>query len=234
MRDVFVARGAPRERIAVVMNGADETTFVPARIAPSADGRFRLIHHGTILEESGIDTIVSAVAQLRERIPSVALDVYGDGPYRPELESMVDELELHQHVTFHGFVPMNDLLDGIADADAGLVAMKPGPYRDLTLCNKMFDLITMRRPVICARSKAVTTCFPDGSLKYFDADDHTDLARAIEELYSDPDESHRLVQSATQHNEPYRWPHQRERYLSVIESLLSTGDPNSAEPVASR
>ena len=31
--------------------------------------------------------------------------------------------------------------------------MKPDVFRDLTHCKKMFDLITMRRPVICSRTQ---------------------------------------------------------------------------------
>jgi hypothetical protein len=74
--------------------------------------------------------------------------------------------------------------------------------------------------------------FPEGSLKYFDADDDADLARAIEELYLDPAQADQLVQSATAQNEPYRWPYQRERYLAVIEDLLGAGDfdHESVEP----
>ena len=222
MRDTFVARGTPSHRIGVVMNGADESTFDPARYPPRdrQEGRFSLIHHGTIVEHAGLDTIIRAVDRLRGRIPGLTLEVYGDGAYQAELQRMVDELELHRQVTFHGFVQIEDLVAAIAEADAGVVAMKRDAFRDLTLCNKMFDLITMQRPVICSRTKSTMACFPNGSLKYFESGDDADLARAIEELYADPGQSHKLVQSATERNEPYRWPHQRERYMAVIDGLL--------------
>jgi glycosyltransferase involved in cell wall biosynthesis len=221
MRDAFVSRGAPSERIKVVMNSTDESIFDPNRFPPRGqrNGHFSLVSHGTVEERYGLDTVIRAMRQLRGRIP-LTLEVYGDGSYSDELRRLVEEFGLEQQVTFHGFVPIDELLTAIANADAGVVAMKRDAFRDLTHCNKMFDLITMRRPVICSRTKSVMAYFPNGSLKYFDADDDADLARAIEELYRDPDLSDRLVRSATATNEPYRWPHQRQHYLAVVDGLL--------------
>jgi glycosyltransferase involved in cell wall biosynthesis len=226
-KEAFVSRGAPAEKIAVVMNSTEESVFDPVKFPAREreDGRFALISHGAIEERYGLDTMIRAVHRLRGRIPGLALEVYGDGSYSEDLQRMVEELRLDQEVTFHGFVPIEDLLTGIANADAGIVAMKRDAFRDLTHCNKMFDLITMRRPVICSRTKSVLAYFPNGSLKYFDADDDADLARAIEELYADPHHSDRLVQSATDTNEAYRWPRQREHYLQVIERVLADGRP---------
>ncbi len=222
MLEAFVSRGAPGERIEVVMNSTDESIFDPARYVPRQreNGRFSLISHGMIDERYGVDTIIRAVGRLRDRIPGISLEVYGYGPYGDELQRLVQELGLQKRITFHGFVPLEELLAGIADADAGVVAMKRDAFRDLTHCNKMFDLITMRRPVICSRTRSVMEYFPNGSLKYFDAGDDADLARAIEELYSNPGESDELVESAARKNEAYRWPYQRQRYLAVIENLL--------------
>ncbi len=222
MREAFVSRGAPGDRIAVVMNSTDESTFDPTRFPPRGrrEGRFSLISHGTIEERYGLDTIIGAMSRLRGQIPGLALEVYGDGSCQDELRQMVEELELQEEVRFHGYVPIDELLAAIADADAGVVAMKRDAFRDLTHCNKMFDLITMRRPVICSRTRSVMAYFPTGSLQYFDADDDADLARAIDELYRYPGQSSQLVQSASTTNEPYRWMHQRDYYLSLVHTLL--------------
>ena len=224
MREAFVSRGVPANRIGVVMNSSEEAIFDPERFPPSVrrEGRFKLVAHGTVEKRYGLDTIIRAVERLRGRIPELALEVYGAGSYSDELRRMVDDLGLRKEVTFHGYVPIDELVAAIADADAGVVAMKRDAFRDLTHCNKMFDLITLRRPVICSRTKSVMAYFPDDCMKYFDGDDDADLARAIEELYADPDQSARLVSSASAANEPYRWPYQRQQYLSVIDGLLGT------------
>lgn len=223
MRDAFTRRGAAPERIAVVMNSSDEQAFDPRRFPPrerQAD-RFSLICHGTIEERYGLDTIVRAMDRLRDRIPQLELEVYGDGEYREELQRLIAELGLQERVRFHGFAPIEQMLAAIADADAGVVAMKRDIFRDLTHCNKMFDLISMRRPVICSRTESVMAYFPNGSFRYFEADDPADLARAIAELHDDPALAGHMIDSATAQNEPYRWPHQQERYLAIVDSLLA-------------
>lgn len=223
MRQAFIARGAPAERISIVMNAADESLFDPLTCPaqPSESERFVLISHGTIEERYGLDTVVRAIGRLRDRIPGLALEVYGDGSYLPDLRLLVDELELTDRVAFHGFVPLPDLVAAIAGADAGVVAMKRDAFRDLTHCNKMFDLITMRRPVICSRTRSVMAYFPDDALQYFDAGDDADLARAIAALHADPERSERLVRRASAVNEPFRWPNQREDFLRAIHGLMA-------------
>jgi glycosyltransferase involved in cell wall biosynthesis len=229
MREAFISRGAAGDRIAVVMNSSQESVFDPVRYPPRQrePGRFSLISHGTIEERYGVDTIIRAVDRLRGRIPGLTLDVYGDGSCVGELRDLVAELGLQQSVEFHGFAPFDQLLAGIADADAGVVAMKPDVFRDLTHCNKMFDLITMRRPVICSRTKSVMAYFPDGCMQYFEGGDDGDLARAIEELYERADLASQLVANASAANESYRWPHERERYLAVVDVLLTARGTSS-------
>lgn len=224
MREAFVARGASADQIAVVMNSTDEATFDPARQhrQTSRNGHFSLVAHGTLEERYGIDTIIRAVGRLRTQIPGLRLEIYGEGSYMEELRGLADGLELDGRVNFHGFVPIEQLVAGIAEADAGVVAMKRDVFRDLTHCNKMFDLITMRKPVLCSRTSSVMAYFPNGALKYFDAGDDGDLARAIAELYDHPEQCDQLVHHATATNEPYRWPHQRRRYTGVIEELVAT------------
>ena len=232
MREAFVSRGAAPDRIAVVMNSAQESIFDPERYPPRAreEGRFSLISHGTIEERYGIDTIIRAVARLRDRIPGLTLDIFGSGSTEEDCRRLVAQLSLEDVVAFHGWVPIEQLLAAIAGADAGVVAMKRDAFRDLTHCNKMFDLITMRRPVICSRTKAAMVSFSPECLHYFDGDDDADLARAIVDLYENPGLADQLVENAAAANESYRWPYQRERYLTVVDELLAGQRPGPRRP----
>ena len=224
MRNAFVSRGAHADRISVVMNSSEEAIFDPRSFPPRRDrrtGRFSLICHGTIEERYGLDTIIRALRRLDDQIPGLTLEIYGEGTYLHELRGMVEEFGLTDRVSFNGFVPVDQLVAAIADADAGVVAMKRDAFRDLTQCNKMFDLITMRRPVICSRTTSVMASFPDDCLQYFDADDDADLARAIEEVFAQPQLGHQLVERAEEQNQAYRWLRQRERYLALVDHALA-------------
>jgi glycosyltransferase involved in cell wall biosynthesis len=116
-----------------------------------------------------------------------------------------------------GWVPIERLVEAIAAADVGVVAMRRDAFRDLTHCNKMFDLIAMRRPAIVSRTRAVEAYFGDGCFAYFDSGDERGLAAAIRALHRDPALRARMVERAAAVSAPYRWARQRAIYRRVIE-----------------
>jgi glycosyltransferase involved in cell wall biosynthesis len=222
MKDVFVARGAPAEKIDVVLNAADESIFDVESYPPQPrkPGRFTLICHGSVEERYGHDTLVEAVALLGDEIPELRLEVYGEGAFLAEVEELVRRRGVEDRVWFAGeYVPIEQLLEALARADVGVVAMKKDAFRDLTHCNKMYDLIAMRRPAAISRTRSVQGYFGEDCFAYFDAGDPADLARAIRELYAAPELGERLVERAAEVNEPYRWSHQRQIYRRSVESL---------------
>ena len=237
MREAFESRGAAVSRIGVVMNSANEDVFDPdgQSASSSADGEFRLICHGSIEQRYGIDTIVRAVARLRDRIPGLRLAIYGEGSALDEVRALISSLQVEDRVYVSGgFVPMRELLRAMVEADAGVVAVRRDIFRDLTHCNKMFDFITMRKPAIVSRTRSVEAYFDDSCFEMFTSGDDADLARAIDELYRNPDLRVRLVREALRANEPYRWPHQRALYLGIVDRLAvtRTGDPAAATRAA--
>lgn len=223
MKDLFVGRGALAEKIDVVLNAADESIFDVERYPPQPrePGRFTLICHGSVEERYGHDTLIEALALLGDEIPELRLEVFGEGSFQKEVEELAERRGVTDRVWFaREYVPMEQLLEAISRADAGVVAMKRDAFRDVTHCNKMYDLIAMRRPAVISRTRSVQNYFDEGCFAYFDADDSADLARAIRELDQSPELGKRLVERAREVNEPYRWSRQREIYLQVVESLL--------------
>jgi glycosyltransferase involved in cell wall biosynthesis len=231
MREAFESRGAAPGKIAVVMNSANEDLFDPDGQAPEprSAGEFRLVCHGTIEHIYGIDTIVRAVALLKDEIPGLRVQVYGEGSALEEIRELIRELQLEDRIYLAGrFVPMPQLLRAIAAADAGLVAMRRNIFRDLTHCNKMFDFISMRKPAIVSRTRSVEAYFGESCFQMFTSGDEVDLARAITELHRDPGLRRRLVLEAQRVNEPYRWPYQRAIYLGVVERLTASAAADAA------
>lgn len=235
MRERFIERGAAGDKIDVILLSANEETFDPARFpsAPAASDRFVLIFHGTIEESFGVDTVVRAVALLREEIPALTLKIYGDGTFRPKLESLISELGIEDRVwSSGGWAPLPELVSAIASADAGLVPTRRSAFRELTHSTKLFDLVAMRKPAIVARLRAIGAYFDDSCVQFFEPGNALDLARAIRELHADPDLRRRLVRRASEVSEPYRWIHQRERYLEIVHRLVAARRARGRQPTA--
>jgi glycosyltransferase involved in cell wall biosynthesis len=234
MRERFIERGAPPNKVAVVLNSFDEERQHPERYQRTRpeDGRFVLVHHGTMEPNYGLDTVVRAVDLLKDNIPGFRLEIYGGGTHRPAVEALTRDLGLEDRVHFNDWVLPEVLLQHLADADAGVVAVKRDAFRDITLCIKMFDFIAMRKPVVISRTRAVESYFGSDCFQLFESGNAEDLARAIHELYADPELRRRLVQRATAANEPYRWVHQGRRYVEIVERLISGERTSERQSVA--
>ncbi len=224
LKETFVGRGTSAEKLDVVLDSADEAVFDTRRHPPQPrhHGRFTLITHGTIEEHVGIDTTIEALALLADELPGLELQVYGHGSYVNELESLAEARGVRDRVVIQrDWVPLDELVAALARADAGVVALKRDAFRDLVLSNKMYELITMRRPILMSRTRAVEQYFDEKCFAWFESDDPTDLARAIRRLHDDPQWAQELVKHATRANEGYRWVHYREHYLEIVRRILS-------------
>ena len=137
---------------------------------------------------------------------------------------------MQDRVRFSGWVTMEALLPHLAAADAGVVAVRRDAFRDVTLCTKMFDLVSLRKPMVISRTRAVEAYFGSDCFQMFESGNERDLAEAIYALYADPDRRARLVRQAAARNEPYRWVHQAKRYVEIVERLGARAEaPELAE-----
>jgi glycosyltransferase involved in cell wall biosynthesis len=221
MKEAFVERGAGGRRIDVILNASNEELWDPEHPATHHDG-FTVVMHGTMEDRYGLDTLVEAVALVRDELPDLRVRFYGGGPYRPQLLELIRERGLEDRIwVADGWVPYDELIGTIAGADLGVVAMKRDAFRDLTHCNKMFDFISMRVPQAVSRTRSVEAYFPPDSFGFFEAGNPEDLARVLRELHADPERRRRLVERAAEVAEPYRWPHQEQLYLQAVERLLA-------------
>lgn len=205
--------------ITVVLNVPDEGTFglsvrIVKRIRPS-DTSFTIIHHGTITENYGIQTIIEAVSLLRDEI-SIRLKIFGKGEYTRPLKDLAKTLGVKKEVNFMGYVSQETLIEEIEKADVGVVAL----LNEYQSPNKLFELVAMGKPVIVSSLQTIRQHFDGDSLKYFQVGDARDLARCILELYRNSSQRASLVANASKIYEKYRWPKMRRKYLKAYEDLM--------------
>ena len=100
----------PAERIDVIPNGVDSPLW---QASPDAIAKVRarfagdgplLGFAGRLVYEKGVQHLVHAVPQLRDRHPGLRLVIAGDGPHRGELQKEIGRLRLDLVVSFAGFI----------------------------------------------------------------------------------------------------------------------------------
>jgi glycosyltransferase involved in cell wall biosynthesis len=100
-----VARGVERvsaKKVEVVFNGIDLQKF--CELSPSDRNVRRMIHVARLVDPpKDHATLLRAVQLIVKQVPDFQLEIVGDGPHRERIESLCNELDLGNHVTFHGF-----------------------------------------------------------------------------------------------------------------------------------
>ena len=225
MKENYILRGAPRSKISVILNVPalefDHEAF--AGVHQGDPTRFSLICHGAMFKRYGQDVAIRAVGIVKEKIPSVVLNILGYGDYERELKVLAESLGLNSHVRFHGYLPFRDMIRMVAAADIGIVPVEKNPYSDLVHTNKMFELIALHKPVIISRTNAVEDFFgsSDDCLKYFTSGNAEDLSRCILELYDDPEKRKEMTRNAFARYQSSAWRITQEQYCRLFEDRLT-------------
>jgi glycosyltransferase involved in cell wall biosynthesis len=221
LRELALARGVPPERIGVVMNSADPRLFDPSRHPRRtfmADGVLRLVHHSNLQRIYGLDRAIIGMAQIRPELPW-RLDVYGDGPWRSQVEAAIAAAGVGDRVMLHGRVPMDDLPRLLAEADIGLVPSLLEPYLHLSLSTKLLEYAAMGVPTIATDLRTFRHHFTDAALRYVPGDDAAALAAAVEALAADPEGTVAMGLEAQHQAAVYDWSVQKRRYVEIVDRL---------------
>jgi phosphatidylinositol alpha-1,6-mannosyltransferase len=141
-----------------------------------------------LVEWKGQDVVIRAMRRVVNVVPSAVYLVIGEGPYRPDLERLVDELGLCEHVVFAGFVQDKGLVQAYAAASLMILVgreVQPGmpiegfgiAYTEASACG---------RPVIGSRMGGAVEAVEDGVTGLLvDPYDEKEIAQAIVRLLTD-------------------------------------------------
>lgn len=120
IKEELMATGL-RAPVEVVSNGMDLTRFKgDAKAQPQDPPKF--LHVGRISYEKNCDVVLKAFSLIQEQIPGATLDIIGDGPAVPSLKVEANQLDLQDHITFHGYVPHKELHTRYPQYDCFLTA----------------------------------------------------------------------------------------------------------------
>jgi glycosyltransferase involved in cell wall biosynthesis len=212
-RDFLVkSRGALRQKIAVIPNGADTELFRP-RAAPAEGAAWRLLYFGTLSPWQGVDLAIRAVAHVDAQVDAVSLRVLGTGNRAriAALTRLAAKLGVADRVALCPPVSPAELAEELADCNAVLAPLLWNDRNVVQGCCplKVLEAMAAGRPVIASdlevvrelgRNEEHLLLFRPGSV---DA-----IAEAIMRLRADPalavilsSNARRLVE------ERYTWPH---------------------------
>jgi glycosyltransferase involved in cell wall biosynthesis len=223
LRALSIARGVPPDKIAIVMNSADGVLFDAKRHPRRPfieDGELRLIHHSNLQRVYGLEVLIEAVTRIGSELP-IRVDIYGDGPYRSQLEVSVARTGTADRIHLNGPVAIDELPALIAAADVGVIPTLPEPYMQYSLSTKLLEYAAMGVPIVASDLSTFRAHFTDEAIRYVPGSDPEALAVAIRSLAADPVGAARLGAEARRQEAQYAWAEQAQRYVAIVEKLLA-------------
>ncbi|MBX7266175.1 glycosyltransferase family 4 protein [Micromonospora sp. Llam7] len=188
----------PGSRIDVVPNGVDDRAWrARPRAVASARARFAadgplIGYAGRLVYEKGVQHLVDAVPQLRQRHPGLRVLIAGDGPYRGELEDRIHRLGIGGTVRFAGFLDNTQLPAVLGATDATVVPSLYEPFGMVAL-----EAAAAGAPLAVARTGGLAEIVESGVTGVtFPHSDPPALAGAVGQLLGDEVFARRVARQA--------------------------------------
>jgi glycosyltransferase involved in cell wall biosynthesis len=233
-RDLLVQRGISAYKLEVVMNTADERIFTPGLATRDhhtghSPSRLILVSHGVLVERHGFQTIVRAVARVREHYPGVRLLILGEGEDQGSLWQLTRDLDLERNVEFLGFRPLEEVVRTLSEADIGITANRRDRFTELVVPTKLMEYVTLGIPAVVARLPAVEEYFDETMVHFFEPDDVADLATVICTVAGDLGTARGKARHASERFlATYAWSEMKRRYVRLVEEVAAHA--RSSEP----
>lgn len=237
--------GVNPNRISVVHPGCDLKRFQPRpanlelkqKLIGSSEKRV-IVTVGGLVARKGHDMVLRALSKLIQKFPDLTYLIVGDGPYRSELVSLVDELGLHQHVVFAGKIDDELLPEIYALSDVFVMPSR----QNLDACDvEGFGLVYLEasacgKPVVAGRSGGASDAVLDEETGLLvDPNNPLELANALERLITDKDLAETLGRRGRSRLiGKFEWPQIANRVQQIIENVVRKGNerPEACAAVA--
>jgi glycosyltransferase involved in cell wall biosynthesis len=215
----------PDQKITAIVNYPDTEIFNIGnhKARPQSTGGFTILYPGTLNKHCGLHIVLEAIALLKSTIPDIRLHIYGKGNEENALRLMVTKLGLKNCVVFHDTVSIDEVPKLMVNADIGIALLTgDNTYSKQALNVKLFEFLAMGLPAIATKVASIERYLGDGVVMLSKPNDPEDVARCINELYSNVDKREELRKAGLIFSEKRNWHSESVRYEKIIEEILGS------------
>jgi glycogen(starch) synthase len=225
----------PTGRIEAVPNGVDVGAFqASARAVIAARARFAgtgpmVGFAGRLVYEKGVQDLLAAVPRLAAEHDGLRVVIAGDGPYKAELVDGIRQHELHDVVSFTGFLGVGQLPAVMAATDAMVVPSIYEPFGMVAL-----EAAAAGAPLAVASTGGLAEIVQPGETGVtFAAQQPDELAAAVGSLLADEPFARRVATRAkAMVGERYGWARIADNTAAVYQRAAGEAPAFVAEQTA--
>ena len=185
--------GIPEEKIIVVSNTEDETTFGVETPDPQILACYRddwvVSYVGGGGAHRGLDTTIRAMPLAAREIPNLKLLIVGirEKWDLRSLTKLIKQNKVQEHVEILGWQPFKTISSYIAVSAVCLVPHNDTEHTQTTVPHKLFQYMILGKPVVVSDVRPLKRIVQDAqSGLVFKANDPASLAKCLVLLYQDP------------------------------------------------
>lgn len=230
MKDTLVARGIPAHKISLAPNAVEETLFNHNLTPQEARTQLGLPTEGhwvgtvtSVVPYEGLDTLLHAVALLRNQGHDVRTLIAGDGTARPTLQKLTQTLGIADATVFTGKLPPHQAY--LAHQALNIFTV---PRTNDRVCRsvtplKPIEAMALGRPVIMSNipplAELINNPIAPGAGRLFDAENPQDLAATIADLLKNPQDQAEIAHRGKTFSRTRTWAHNATTITAIYQEI---------------
>jgi len=216
----IVKRSAPPRKCSMIWYFPDPTLFYP-RPKQRTDCKFVIMYPGTLSWHQGVDIAVRAFPKIHREIPEAELHIYGVGPQKRYLISLIEELGVRDKVKVLDGLLTRKIAEVMAESDLAIVPKRASiRFGNEAGSTKIWDFMALGVPVVASRTETETRFFDDSVIQFFRSEDEDDLLRAVLSVYRNPEFKRRLITNGMRYLQQITLDGTMAPYLRVVDALV--------------
>jgi len=190
-RQRLIEKGVPSEKISIIMNGVDSSTFFPKEKNNNLleqfniKNKFVVSYIGTIGMACGLKVVLKAAKILKDKnLNEIVFMLVGDGAVKDELAEEAKNSKL-DNIIFTGLMPKKEIVDLINLSDVSLVHLIKTDLFKTVMPSKIFESAACKVPIIIGVdgfAKQFVETAKAGI--YFESENADELVNAVLKFYN--------------------------------------------------
>ncbi|MEM9089718.1 MAG: glycosyltransferase [Cyanobacteria bacterium P01_F01_bin.53] len=159
----LIKLGCPPQKIKIHRMGVDVERFAIAQ-QPTSKQTVQILTIARLCEKKGVEYGIRAIRKLKDQGLDIAYSIVGEGPLKPSLQALIEDLELSQDVTLLGWRQQHEVVELLSQSQillAPSITASDGDKEGIPVV--LMEAMAMGLPVVSTQHSGIPELVEDGT-----------------------------------------------------------------------